>query len=423
MAHHSPVSLPSPASADSVVELPVAPADETCCRMGCLNAVAENPAIQRQMRELQQSLGQATKDQKKQLQLICLREWQSKKGGWRSHSAWGLPLCTEALRSCLGLTKKEYTSLVKDRDAGRIAPATKLQATQRQRADARASAAADILLQWVYDSLAETLVEGGRLKHDHHVRPKAPNIIVPSNVIAGTNEPPVEAEDVRWLAPHTTVAEMYQTAKLFLPDEQCSYPTFARQYVANWQKKLRVRTESQHSKCVMCERFKEYRRQCHTKADMDRVAAEYTAHLKAVTDDRRVDSQLNLRALQTKDLLGEERSGLLSMTCDAMDAAKFRCPRNISASKEFQALWRPELHLVGVLTVGLTEEYFVSDPDMATWWRMRWTSARSSWPKPARQCQRTFGYTPTMPPVRLRIRRSCASQAIWSPQRSSRPFP
>ena len=270
------------------------------------------------------------------------------------------------MRSCLSLSKKEFTSLVKDREAGRIAPSAKLQATQRQRADsAHASRAADTLLQWVYESLAETLVEGGRLRTEQPARAKAPTVVVPANLIAGgALERPVEAQDVRWLAPHTTVAEMYQTAKLFLPDEQCSYVTFARQYVAKWQQKLKVRTESQHSKCVMCERFKEYRRQSHTKADQQRVAEEYGAHLRAVMEDRRVDSQLNLRALQTKDLLCEERSGLLSMCIDAMDAAKFRCPRNISASKEFQALWRPELHLVGCLSIGLIEEYFLSDPDM-----------------------------------------------------------
>ena len=351
-----------------MVEIPPAPPSEACCRQGCLNAVAENPAIQQQARELQQSLSHATRDQKKQLQLICLRDWQTKQGGWRSHSAWGLPLCAEAVRSCLSLSKKEFTSLVKDREAGRIAPSAKLQSTQRQRTEsAHASRAADTLLQWVYESLAEGLVEGGQLRNakEQPARAKPPTVVVPANLIAGgAQEPPVDAQDVRWLAPHTTVAEMYQTAKLFLPDEQCSYPTFARQYVLKWQQKLRARCESQHSKCVMCERFKEYRRQCHTKADQERVAEEYGAHLRAVMEDRRVDCQLNLRALQTKDLLSEERSGLLSMCIDAMDAAKFRCPRNISASKEFQALWRPELHLVGCLSIGLIEEYFLSDPDM-----------------------------------------------------------
>ena len=366
---NSPVSLPSPVSPASVVEIPPAPASEACCRQACLNAAAENPAIQQQARELQQSLSHATRDQKKELQLICLRDWQTKQGGWRSHSAWGLPLCAEAVRSCLSLSKKEFTSLVKDREAGRIAPSAKLQSTQRQRTEsAHASRAADTLLQWVYESLAEGLVEGGQLRNakEQPARAKPPTVVVPANLIAGgAQEPPVDAQDVRWLAPHTTVAEMYQTANLFLPDEQCSYPTFARQYVLKWQQKLRVRSESQHSKCVMCERFKEYRRQCHAKADQERVAEEYGAHLnRAVMEDRRVDSQLNLRALQTKDLLSEERSGLLSMCIDAMDAAKFRCPRNISASKEFQALWRPELHLVGCLSIGLIEEYFLSDPDM-----------------------------------------------------------
>ena len=104
--------------------------------MGCLNALSENGAIQQQLKELQDNLQQATNDQRRQMQLTCLRDWQSKRGGWRSHAAWGLPLCKEALRACLSLSQKQYESLVKDRDAGRVQPAAKLQATQRQREDA-----------------------------------------------------------------------------------------------------------------------------------------------------------------------------------------------------------------------------------------------------------------------------------------------
>ena len=60
-----------------------------------------------------------------------------------------------------------------------------------------------------------------------------------------------------------------------------------------------------------------------------------------------------------------EESSLLSISIDAMDAAKFRCPRNIGAAKEFQNLWRPELTMVGAITEGLHELYFVCDPDLS----------------------------------------------------------
>ena len=59
------------------------------------------------------------------------------------------------------------------------------------------------------------------------------------------------------------------------------------------------------------------------------------------------------------------QSPLLSIQIDAMDTAKYRVPRNLAASKEFACLWRPELHLVGTITEGLSEVYWMTDQDVA----------------------------------------------------------
>eukprot|EP00974_Lingulodinium_polyedra_P028740 2767812-Lingulodinium_polyedra.AAC.1 len=36
---------------------------------------------------------------------------------------------------------------------------------------------------------------------------------------------------------------------------------------------------------------------------------------------------------------------LLKITIDGMDQAKFRCPRNLASSAEFEACFRPQLHM------------------------------------------------------------------------------
>ena len=84
--------------------------------------------------------------------------------------------------------------------------------------------------------------------------------------------------------------------------------------------------------------------------------------------DRAADQRLCAAAqLAAGSLTGvpSSENSLLSITIDAMDAAKFRCPRNIGASKEFQNLWRPELSLIGAITEGLRECYYLCDPDLS----------------------------------------------------------
>ena len=61
----------------------------------------------------------------------------------------------------------------------------------------------------------------------------------------------------------------------------------------------------------------------------------------------------------------EPEDTLLSMTIGAMDAAKFRVPRNLRATKEFQNSWRPELTFVGCIVEGLTEHYCIMDLDIS----------------------------------------------------------
>ena len=56
---------------------------------------------------------------------------------------------------------------------------------------------------------------------------------------------------------------------------------------------------------------------------------------------------------------------LLKITIDGMDQAKFRCPRNLASSAEFDSCFRPQLHMVGTICHGHVEAYFIMETDQA----------------------------------------------------------
>ena len=83
--------------------------------------------------------------------------------------------------------------------------------------------------------------------------------------------------------------------------------------------------------------------------------------------DRRKDAELNLQAQQSVGSVPstlEHSMSLLSISMDAMDCAKFKVPRNLQATKEFQNAWRPEMMMLGAIVEGLTEHYILADQDM-----------------------------------------------------------
>ena len=41
---------------------------------------------------------------------------------------------------------------------------------------------------------------------------------------------------------------------------------------------------------------------------------------------------------------------------DGMDQAKFKCPRRLEMTKQFEKMWRPQLHLVVVTVLSCTEQ-------------------------------------------------------------------
>ena len=47
------------------------------------------------------------------------------------------------------------------------------------------------------------------------------------------------------------------------------------------------------------------------------------------------------------------------LTIDGMDQAKFRMPRNLALTKQFEKAWRPQEHLVAVVADGVANCFFL----------------------------------------------------------------
>ena len=69
-----------------------------------------------------------------------------------------------------------------------------------------------------------------------------------------------------------------------------------------------------------------------------------------------------LGKLSEESALGMLTDGtVLSIAMDRMDQAKFRCKHNICNAKELESLWRPVLHVTGLLTEGIGEFYYIAE--------------------------------------------------------------
>ena len=87
------------------------------------------------------------------------------------------------------------------------------------------------------------------------------------------------------------------------------------------------------------------------------IMDEYTAHLKSMLEDRKADAVICERAR-------DHPEKLLNLSIDSMDVSKWKCPRNLSATKDFQGLWRPECTFTVILVEGISEEFFIMDMDV-----------------------------------------------------------
>ena len=142
-----------------------------------------------------------------------------------------------------------------------------------------------------------------------------------------------------------------------------SYSMFFHAYNETWQHRLRFRQKIMQSKCDDCEHFRWMRNQLPEHADADNVRVKHLEHIKSTFHDRAVDECIQNAAYDaTTTAAGVPLArSILNVDMDAMEAMKFKCPRNMSAqpAKTLQHLWRPQQHMVGSLVDGGTDCYWL----------------------------------------------------------------
>ena len=149
-----------------------------------------------------------------------------------------------------------------------------------------------------------------------------------------------------------------------MQSEQPSYVTFTRVYSKSWQRCLRIRPKILQSKCDDCERLKVLRKQATSPEAADAVRAEHLEHIRSEFLDRSVDERVQSSAHEATTMRGGVRRArsILNMDIDAMEAMKFKCPRNLSAAKMLATLWRPQQHMVGSIVDGVADYYWLVPP-------------------------------------------------------------
>ena len=79
---------------------------------------------------------------------------------------------------------------------------------------------------------------------------------------------------------------------------------------------------------------------------------------------RKMDSRISFLSKMSCEPGCTLENRVLHIRIDGLDQAKGRCPRNLESSKQWSTLWRPQLHIQGVVCEGLFEAYYVMDQDM-----------------------------------------------------------
>jgi len=173
-------------------------------------------------------------------------------------------------------------------------------------------------------------------------------------------EGPSEAHRGRRYLAHPNVVELHAhySAEAAVP---ASYSHFVKLFRAWRPVLLFLKNHGTHSKCPDCEHFKELNRRATAVSDQTLALDAYRQHLAAQARGRAHAAYLAQGSRRA--MLGEavDSDGMLYMTMDGMDQAKFRMPRNTSQSKDLSGRQRPQLHCVGAIVEGLADLYFFND--------------------------------------------------------------
>ena len=126
-----------------------------------------------------------------------------------------------------------------------------------------------------------------------------------------------------------------------------------------WATFLKFRDIGQGKRCNTCAALDEERLQATSQEEKDEINKSKHWHIEEIKATRIISMRGN--TLATKDAKHPSMDGMdrmMKITVDGMDQAKFRLPRNINASAEFESLWRPQQHVVGCTVQAIWKHTF-----------------------------------------------------------------
>ncbi len=280
----------------------------------------------------------------------------------------GREVCMKAMKCFLGIGSSRLGRLCLAAEKG-VAPVDLRTAVKRVR-PRPAVDNADRFLSWLYENVAEDMPF--TRESTVEVEAEIDFLRLGPQLLDGTTEwlqdpagpcasgAALAAGGVRYLPPQSLV-EIYDFYCL-VEKPHASYDSFLRCFRARWKDRLRIRNaKSTQSKCPECERYKELRRSVVSPTDVAKVVESYRTHLQAQYEDRAIDSRISAMAAQAARGVVRDQVSIMSCCLDGMDQSKFRVPRNLSLSKEFQHALRADLHCTGAIAHGIFEGFFLSD--------------------------------------------------------------
>ena len=132
-----------------------------------------------------------------------------------------------------------------------------------------------------------------------------------------------------------------------------------------WIPCLKFRTKCQFGKCATCVKYKQLIKEALIVEVRVYWTNGYTKHLTSQYADRadyyqeRESSKLTSTGHLTMAM------STVCIIIDAMDQAKFACPRHLPEAKSLQDAVRPRLHVVGVRVAGFFNMGFLMDPTIS----------------------------------------------------------
>ena len=369
-----PVPEPLPDSDDESCKF------EKCCKRGCKLNVGLHLATT----EAKENLRKQNAADGNHMLMSMIAEATSKSGDWRTRNTWMIGdtiVCRPAWCAMHG---------VGDHRVGKLCTllrTTKLPPTDlRKHNKGGASSASswsdpsrlcDAFFSFAYDNLAENLAETF-VEHDRGVILE--DTLLPNqdhdcfehdlkDVVVSQCCTNLSNKDIKWLAFHT-IPDLYEVmsywVRTYLDVANSKVPssmTF-RRVLAHWSAVLKIRPLGTHGRCTECAEDAERLAKTsdpETRAD---ILTARDRHLASMMADRDLETNLDSLSEASCKPTCSFPGRILKLDMDGMDQAKFRAPRNISNASSMKNLWRPALHVVGIIVWGLFEAYVLMEPDI-----------------------------------------------------------